>query len=199
MTDAGKLADECDRIAAFPIEQMPVYQARGVLKQAAAALRTPPTGNAMREDEDWNIRKYVDFLRADEGDSVTLACTMTDEQMQHASTAARKASEKVIADGRVDPADKHIPVGPPPLPDSAGAGGVSALGKEYLERRVASMREAVDRQEWRQNDGDESKPEYWIGRLHEAQIALNNLAGDIERISPHSGKSDGKEPPSTES
>jgi hypothetical protein len=25
-------------------------------------------------DEDWNIRKYIDFLRADEGDSVTLLC-----------------------------------------------------------------------------------------------------------------------------
>lgn len=33
------------------------------VEQAAAPLR---------DDEDWNIRKYVDFLRADEGDSVTI-------------------------------------------------------------------------------------------------------------------------------
>jgi len=29
-------------------------------------------------DEDWNIRKYIDFLRADEGDSVTLLCDNPD-------------------------------------------------------------------------------------------------------------------------
>jgi hypothetical protein len=58
---------------------------------------------------------------------------------------------------------------------------VSVLGKEYLERRVSCMQEAVDREEWRQNDGEASRPEYWIGRLHEAKIALNNLTVGMER------------------
>lgn len=58
---------------------------------------------------------------------------------------------------------------------------VSALGKEYLEKRVACMQEAVDRHEWRQNDGDASRAEYWIGRLHEAKIALTNLTAGMER------------------
>jgi hypothetical protein len=58
---------------------------------------------------------------------------------------------------------------------------VTPLGKDYLERRVSAMQEAVDRQEWRHNDGDAFKPEYWIGRLHEAKIALNNLTAGMER------------------
>ncbi len=58
---------------------------------------------------------------------------------------------------------------------------VSPLGKEYLEKRVACMQEAVDRQEYRQNDGDASRAEYWIGRLHEAKIALTNLTSGLER------------------
>lgn len=29
-------------------------------------------------DEDWNIRKHIDFLRADEGDSITLFCDNPD-------------------------------------------------------------------------------------------------------------------------
>lgn len=58
---------------------------------------------------------------------------------------------------------------------------VTALGKEYLERRVACMTEAVDREQWRQEDGDARRPEYWVGRLHEAKIALNNLTQGLER------------------
>lgn len=58
---------------------------------------------------------------------------------------------------------------------------VTPLGKEYLERRVASMQEAVDRQEWRHEDGEAARPEYWIGRLHEAKIALTNLTAGMER------------------
>jgi hypothetical protein len=62
---------------------------------------------------------------------------------------------------------------------------VSALGKEYLERRVASMQEAVDREQWRQEDGEASRREYWVGRLHEAKIALNNLTAGLERQGDH--------------
>lgn len=58
---------------------------------------------------------------------------------------------------------------------------VTALSKEYLERRVACMTEAVDREQWRQEDGDARRPEYWVGRLHEAKIALNNLTQGLER------------------
>lgn len=58
---------------------------------------------------------------------------------------------------------------------------VSALGKDYLQRRVDSMQEAVDRQQWRQEDGDAHRPEYWLGRLHEAKIALSNLSQGMER------------------
>lgn len=60
-------------------------------------------------------------------------------------------------------------------------GDVTALGKEYLERRVSSMMESVDREQWRQEDGDAGRPEYWIGRLHEAKIALSNLTQGLER------------------
>lgn len=59
---------------------------------------------------------------------------------------------------------------------------VTEIGKEYLERRVASMREAIDRERWHQNEDDASRREYWVGRLHEAQIALNNLTHGLERI-----------------
>ena len=31
-----------------------------------------------KQDEDWNIRKFIDFLRADEGNSVTLLCDNPD-------------------------------------------------------------------------------------------------------------------------
>ncbi len=41
--------------------------AKSRFPDAAATPRDP-------QDEDWNIRKYIDFLRADEGDSVTLLC-----------------------------------------------------------------------------------------------------------------------------
>lgn len=60
-------------------------------------------------------------------------------------------------------------------------GEVTALGKEYLERRVASMREVIDKQEYRHEDGDASRKEYWVGRLHEAKIALANLSQPLER------------------
>lgn len=44
------LADECERIAKLPIEQMPIYQAQGRLKEAAAALRSDAVNaNALRQ------------------------------------------------------------------------------------------------------------------------------------------------------
>jgi hypothetical protein len=62
---------------------------------------------------------------------------------------------------------------------------VSTLGREYLEQRVRSMQEAVDREQWRQEDGEARRPEYWVGRLHEAKIAMNNLSQGLERQGDH--------------
>lgn len=58
---------------------------------------------------------------------------------------------------------------------------VTPLGKEYLERRVSCMQQLIDKEEWRHEDGEMSKREYWVGRLHEAKIALNNLTCGMER------------------
>ena len=58
---------------------------------------------------------------------------------------------------------------------------VTALGREYLDRRVACLQEVIDRQEWKHEDGEAAKREYWVGRLHEAKIALTNLTSGMER------------------
>lgn len=58
---------------------------------------------------------------------------------------------------------------------------VTPIGREYLERRVACMQEAVDKQAWCHEDGEAARPEYWVGRLHEAKIALANLTSGMER------------------
>lgn len=65
---------------------------------------------------------------------------------------------------------------------------VTPLGKEYLERRVACLTEVIDKQEWRHEDGEMARPEYWIGRLHEAKIALTNLTSGMERRADGFGK-----------
>ena len=65
---------------------------------------------------------------------------------------------------------------------------VSPLGKEYLERRVKVIEEVIDREEWRHEDAEASKREYWVGRLHEAKIALNNLTVGMERRGDYFGK-----------
>lgn len=58
---------------------------------------------------------------------------------------------------------------------------VTPLGKEYLQRRVECLQGVIDREEWRHEDGETSDRKYWIGRLHEAKIALSNLTQGLER------------------
>lgn len=47
-------------------------------EEAAAVWNRRAHSPAEKEDQDWNIRKYIDFLRADEGDSVTILCDNPD-------------------------------------------------------------------------------------------------------------------------
>lgn len=70
---------------------------------------------------------------------------------------------------------------------------VTPLGKEYLERRVALLTEVLDKEEWRQEDGDAGRREYWVGRLNEANIALTNLTQGMERRRDGFGRRSGSE------
>jgi hypothetical protein len=72
------LASERDkRVEELNSAEMADYL-RGFDDATEVAIGASSQSPAANGDEDWNIRKYIDFLRADEGDSVTILCDNPD-------------------------------------------------------------------------------------------------------------------------